>query len=119
LQAVLQLSDFKSETDQLQALVRASRLKYQFALDFSTITGVIVTPALKPERMTFRGGQRDAPGDTIAKTNFRRDAGPSTALADYTLAGVPGTALSVKKSQSQDITCCLQFGHCSRSHSGS
>ena len=33
--------------------------------------------------MTICGGQRDAPRDTIPKTNFRRDAGPSTALAGY------------------------------------
>ena len=33
--------------------------------------------------MTICGGQRDAPRNTIPKTNFRRDAGPSTALAGY------------------------------------
>jgi len=33
--------------------------------------------------MTFCGGQRDAPRNTIPRTNFRRDAGPSTALAGY------------------------------------
>ena len=33
--------------------------------------------------MTICGGQRDAPRDTIPRTNFRRDAGPSTALAGY------------------------------------
>jgi hypothetical protein len=33
--------------------------------------------------MTICGGQRDAPRTTIPKTNFRRDAGPSTALAGY------------------------------------
>ena len=33
--------------------------------------------------MTICGGQRDAPRDTILKTTFLRDAGPSTALAGY------------------------------------
>ncbi len=33
--------------------------------------------------MTICGGQRDAPRNTIPKTSFRRDAGPSTALAGY------------------------------------
>jgi hypothetical protein len=33
--------------------------------------------------MTICGGQRDAPRNTIPRTNFRRDAGPSTALAGY------------------------------------
>jgi hypothetical protein len=29
--------------------------------------------------MTFCGGQRDAPGNVQLRTNYRRDAGPSTA----------------------------------------
>ena len=33
--------------------------------------------------MTLCGGSRDAPRDTIPKTNIGRDAGPSTALAGY------------------------------------
>ncbi len=33
--------------------------------------------------MTICGGQRDAPRNIIPRTNFRRDAGPSTALAGY------------------------------------
>jgi hypothetical protein len=41
--------------------------------------------------MTISGGQRDAPGNTIPKTNFRRDAGPSTALAAHLSAGVLGS----------------------------
>jgi hypothetical protein len=36
--------------------------------------------------MTICGGQRDAPRNIIPKTTFRRDAGPSTALAGYTAA---------------------------------
>ena len=37
--------------------------------------------------MTICGGQRDALRNTIPKTNFRRDAGPSTALAGYPPVG--------------------------------
>ena len=33
--------------------------------------------------MTICGGQRDAPRNIIPRTDFRRDAGPSTALAGY------------------------------------
>jgi hypothetical protein len=43
--------------------------------------------------MTICGGQRDALRNTIPTTNFRRDAGPSTALAGYVVAsGSAGTS---------------------------
>jgi hypothetical protein len=44
--------------------------------------------------MTIYGGQRDAPMDTVPKTNFQRDAGPSTALAGYVPALSPGQPAS-------------------------
>ncbi len=45
--------------------------------------------------MTFRGGQRDAPRNTIPKTVSRRSAGPFTALVSY--ATVPDRRKSGRK----------------------
>jgi hypothetical protein len=53
--------------------------------------------------MTICGGQRDAPGDIIPKTNFRRDAGPSTALAGY--AASPGLRETLDYLQIVVVAC--------------
>ena len=47
--------------------------------------------------MPICGGQRDAPRDTIPRTNFERDAGPSTALAGYVPSGSPKCTLARRR----------------------
>jgi hypothetical protein len=70
-------------------------------------------PALKERRATRRADNRQTTRE------YKRNVGASTALASYAPTGGMATAFSGKKSQSQDITCSLHTGHCSRSQSGS